>query len=181
MARLTPALLLRCLGCTLGLGVALAGRPAAAQNVYETPAAFLAEAFPAGVPEPQILSLSPEKRQEIARILRHSYNAERVRTWKEGARTAWILEEIGKYKPITIGVVVANGKIEDVRVLIYRETHGWEVRHDFFTDQFKGLTLEEGNRLSARIDGISGATLSVNALQSVARLALYLDKAVEAQ
>ena len=164
------------------LGVLLCvAAPALADDVYETPAAFLAETFPAGMPEPQLLSLTPAMRSDIARILQHGYNATRVRTWKEGARTAWILEEIGKYKPITVGVVVADGKIETVRVLIYRETHGWEVRHDFFTDQFKGLTLGNDNALSARVDGISGATLSVNALKNVARLALYLDKAVEAQ
>jgi Na+-transporting NADH:ubiquinone oxidoreductase subunit NqrC len=65
-------------------------------------------------------------------------------------------------------------------VLIFRESHGWEVRHDFFTDQFKGLTLDGDSNLSARIDGISGATLSVNALRNLARFALYLDRAARA-
>jgi hypothetical protein len=51
------------------------------------------------------------------------------------------------------------------------------VRHDFFTNQFKGLTLDDQNNLNGRIDGISGATLSVNALRNLARLALYVDRA----
>ena len=54
------------------------------------------------------------------------------------------------------------------------------MRHDFFTNQFKGLTLDEQSNLSGRIDGISGATLSVNALRNLARFALYLDRAVRA-
>jgi Na+-transporting NADH:ubiquinone oxidoreductase subunit NqrC len=48
------------------------------------------------------------------------------------------------------------------------------VRYPFFTDQFNGLQLDENNRLQRKIDGISGATLSVNALTRLARLALHL-------
>jgi hypothetical protein len=153
--------------------------PSRAQDVYQAPGAFLSETFPESVPQPELLSITPEMRKEIERILRHSYSPTRVRYWREGGRSAWILEEIGKYKPITVGLVVANGKIETLRVLIYRETHGWEVRHAFFTDQFRGLSLDDKKRLNAHVDGISGATLSVNALQNLARLALYLDNAVQ--
>jgi hypothetical protein len=59
-------------------------------------------------------------------------------------------------------------------VLIFRESRGWEVRHDFFTDQFKGVTLNDDRELDLPIDNISGATLSVRALTRLARLALYL-------
>ena len=165
-------------GVTIAAGLALAV-PAQAQDVYQAPGAFLAETFSEALPQPQLLTITPEMRKDVEQILRHSYSATRVRYWSEGGRSAWILDEIGKYKPITVGLVVADGKIETLRVLIYRESHGWEVRHAFFTDQFRGLTLDEKKRLNARVDGISGATLSVNALQNLARLALYLDKAVQ--
>ena len=74
---------------------------------------------------------------------------------------------------ITTGFLVEDQAILNMQVLVYRETHGWEVRYPFFTEQFKGLAMKEG-RLSKKIDGISGATLSVNALIRLSELALYL-------
>ena len=48
----------------------------------------------------------------------------------------------------------------------------------FFTEQFSGLTLADDGYLSAPVDGITGATLSVRATEKVARLALWLDAQV---
>ena len=93
-------------------------------------------------------------------------------------RTAWILEEIGKERPITIGVVVDGDAIADIRILAYREPRGDEVRHPFFLEQFSGLQLEDDKRLTGRIDGISGATLSVRAVTNVSRYVLYLNESV---
>jgi hypothetical protein len=102
----------------------------------------------------------------------------RLRYWQEGERTAWILEDIGKDKPITLGITVAGQQIERVDVLAFRESRGWEIRYPFFTSQFSGLTLAEDGYLSEPIDGITGATLSVRAVERVARLALWLDAQV---
>jgi hypothetical protein len=102
----------------------------------------------------------------------------RLRYWQEGERTAWILEDIGKDKPITLGITVARQQIERVDVLAFRESRGWEIRYPFFTSQFSGLTLAEDGYLSKPIDGITGATLSVRAVERVARLALWLDAQV---
>ena len=84
------------------------------------------------------------------------------------------MEEIGKERPITIGVVVVDDTIQSVSVLAFLESRGWEVRYPFFTDQFSGARLDETQQLSSHIDGITGATLSVRAVTNVARLALYL-------
>lgn len=153
--------------------------PANAQGIYQTPAAFLATIFSGDVPVPERLTVTMDMRHGIETILRHSYAARDIRYWRRGERTAWVLEEIGKFRPITVGIVVSGGAIESVRVLIYRESHGWEVRHEFFVDQFKGLELDGENRLSHAVDGISGATLSVNALRNLARLALLFDGVVQ--
>ena len=64
-----------------------------------------------------------------------------------------------------------------VDILTYRESRGYEVRHDFFTRQFKGAALK-GDKLTNRIDGISGATLSVWAVTNVSEWALYLHEQV---
>lgn len=148
--------------------------PRAWAEVYQNPEDFLSEVFAGDVPAPGALWLTGEVRAAAEEILGHEPPQLRVRYWHRGARSAWILDEIGKEKPITTGIVVDAGRIERIRVLIFRESRGWEVRHDFFTDQFVHLGLGDDHRLDGPIDGISGATLSVRALTKLARLALYL-------
>ena len=147
------------------------------EDVYLAPEAFLADAFGGAAPKARKFWIKREHRAVIDEILGHGLGALRVSYWRAGLRTAWILEEIGKVKPITTGFVVEDGAIARIRVLVYRESRGWEVRHDFFTAQFEGARLEDGLRLDRRIDGISGATLSVRALTRLARLALWLHAA----
>jgi len=85
------------------------------------------------------------------------------------------LEAIGKTEFITTGYVVKNRKIDSVKVLVYRETHGWEVARPTFTRQFRGASFKKNGRLSKTPKNIAGATLSVRALTKLARLSLYLD------
>ena len=156
-------------GCVLP-GLALG------QDVYQQPGAFIVEAFAGEPPSPAKLWVRGQLREEIRDILQRDLKSLRLRYWKRGVRSAWILEEIGKEKPITTGLVVNHGAIERLKVLIFRETRGWEVKYPFFTDQFTGAVLTADRELDRDIDGITGATLSVNALKRVARLALLLDQ-----
>jgi hypothetical protein len=161
--------------CTLSL-LLLAGKSLhAIEDVYLEPDVFIAQSFE-GEPEQKVLWLTKATKASIKQVLGRDYRGMRIRYWQQGARTAWILDELGKVKPITTGFVVENNQMVAMQVLIYRETHGWEVRYPFFTDQFKGLELEENNRHNKKIDGISGATLSVNALTRLSKLALHLHK-----
>jgi hypothetical protein len=146
--------------------------PLAGAQVFLEPEKFIEESFDEE-PEQKVLWLNREIKGEIGEILGHSFKGLRIRYWANGNRTAWILEEIGKVELITTGFLVEDQAILNMQVLVYRETHGWEVRYPFFTEQFKGLAMKEG-RLSKKIDGISGATLSVNALIRLSELALYL-------
>lgn len=149
--------------------------------MYQEPSEFISEAFQNEPPQPSVISIIGERRDQVAAILEHRPAMLRTRYWMKGGRSAWILEEIGKTRPITAGIVVQDGLIEDVRVLVYRESHGAEVRHSFFTNQFAGAGLDGENRLSQTVDGISGATLSVYAMRKLARLALYLDREARAE
>ena len=151
---------------------------AADEQIYLTPDAFLAEAF-ATPPPPSMLWITAEIQPDIEKILGHPPPRLRQRYWKDGAKTAWILEEIGKEEFITAGFVVVNDRIEKTRVLIYRETRGMEVRYPAFLKQFEGTQLTEKQRLSKRIDGIAGATLSVWAMERMARAALYFHRHVQ--
>ncbi len=150
-----------------------------AKGVYLEPETFLAQAFANDPPKPSKLWITKDLKAAINKILGHDLGVVRLRYWDKQDKTAWILEEIGRDKPITVGLVVKDKKIEQLNVLIFRESRGWEVKYPFFTDQFKASSLTIDNELDRNIDGISGATLSVNALTKLARLALYLDAQVK--
>ncbi|GEM_PF-100639 len=146
-----------------------------ARGTYQEPDAFLAEVFADAVPEPSLIWLTGKRKKTVQQLLGHRYPSLRVRYWRRGRRSAWILEEVGKEQPITVGLVVNNGRLEKIRVLVFRESRGEEIRHPFFTDQFQDAGLNDKGDLDRTIDGISGATLSVRAMKKLARLALYLD------
>ncbi len=154
---------------------------AIAGGVYQEPDAFIAEVFAEDPPKAAVIWPDSELKAQIKDILGHAYTGLRIRYWKQDDRTAWILDEIGKDKPITTGIVINQGRIERVRVLIFRESRGWEVRHAFFTDQFDKAALKANNQLDRTIDNISGATLSVKAVSRLARVALLLDQAVNTE
>lgn len=145
-----------------------------AASVYETNAEFLSRAFNGSTPEPDIVWLSGDRKTTVRQLLDHDYPALRVRYWCQAGRSAWVLDEIGKELPITVGVVVDKDYIKSLRVLTYRENRGGEVTTPAFTDQFDGVALEARGGLDAHIDGISGATLSVQALTRLATMALFL-------
>ena len=153
--------------------------PVFAGGVYQQPADFIKQVFDNEPPKPSVLWLKKDLKTQLADILDHNYKGMRIRYWQRGKRTAWVLEETGKDKLITTGIVINDGKIEQVKVLVFRESRGWEVRHDFFTEQFRQATLEKNNRLSKHIDNISGATLSVRAIRKLAQIALLLDKTIQ--
>ena len=138
---------------------------------------FLAQAF-ADKPGWDMLRLDRETKSRIRQILEHPYPAGRIRYWQQGSRTAWIIDEIGKDQPITMGVVVDNDAIVEIKILVYREERGGEVREEHFTRQFVNVTLK-GDGLSKSIDGITGATLSVNAVTKAAAMALVLHRLVQ--
>jgi hypothetical protein len=155
----------------------LTGPAALAAGTYQSAEDFLDQTFAGDLPEAEIVWLTGDRKQAVEEILGHRYATLRIRYWRRAERSAWILEEIGKEQPITVGVVVNDRQIENIRVLVFRESRGWEIRHSFFTDQFRSARLDEQRRLDRPIDGISGATLSVRAMTKLARLALYLDAA----
>ena len=143
-------------------------------DVYQEPEAFIAEIFGSNTP-PKVLWLTKEIQAEVTAILGHPPMQLRQRYWGDAKRTVWLLEETGKEEPITAGFVVVDGLIDHVRVLIYRESRGQEIRQPAFLRQFKDARLARGARLDRDIDGIAGATLSVGAMERMARLALYFD------
>lgn len=145
---------------------------AQAEDVYLSVPGYLAEQYET-VPSPSMLWLDETQRKN-AEALSGEDPGFRQRYWRADRKSSWVINVIGRDHPITLGISVKDGKLAALRVLIYRESRGWEVRHPFFTRQFDQATLDKG-KLDRDIDNITGATLSVNALQRAAKLALWLD------
>ena len=148
--------------------------PVLAATVYETREEFVNRAFSGSPPGVSVLWLSGDRKAAVRQLLGHDYPALRLRYWCQGERSAWILEKIGKDLPITVGVVIDDDLIKSLRVMVYRENRGGEVSTPSFTDQFDGVTLGAAGELDRNIDGITGATLSVDALTRLATMALFL-------
>lgn len=159
--------------------LALASSPAAAtKEVYEEPEAFVSRQFDGSPPKASVLYPDAALKEKIKSVLGHRYSKFRIRYWLEDGRSAWVLQEIGKERYITAGFAVDKLSVSEFKVLIFRESRGWEVRYDSFAEQFKGARLTETLQLDRDIDNISGATLSVNAVTRLARLALLLHQEV---
>lgn len=150
-----------------------------ANDAYLTHEQFLQKAFHNNAAVSKTFWLKPEHKIQAEKIMQHRFKLLRVRYWQHEQKTAWILDEIGKEKPITIGIIIDNNHIDSVDILAFRESRGWEIRHSFFTKQFQGLKLLDDHKLDKPVDGISGATLSVSAVKRSAILALYLAEQVK--
>jgi thiamine biosynthesis lipoprotein len=80
---------------------------------------------------------------------------------------AHVSEEIGLYKPITFMVKVGlDREVESVHMMVYRESRGGEVRRRRFLVQYEGKSLGSPIRINRDIIGVTGATLSVRAMNA---------------
>lgn len=147
-----------------------------ARGTYQTAEDFIKEAFAGEIPPAQRLWLSGELGVTYREVMQEQPPQLRLRYWRDGPRTAWILQAIGKEHPITAGFVIEKGKLKRTRVLVFRESRGWEIRYPFFTRQFRNAGLDGQQRLDVSIDAITGATLSVRAMRNMARMALLLER-----
>ena len=168
----------RFLICSIAICVVSGGAARAGQGRYLEVEEFLDVAFRGAQPETAFLWIDDGLRARIEELIGHRFELLRVRYWRHADTTAWVLDEVGKDKPITIGVTVVAAAVENVRILEFRESRGWEVRHAFFTDQFAGVRASADRGLDRQIDGITGATLSVAAVSRAVRLGLFLSEQI---
>lgn len=147
-----------------------------ADTVYLAPDDFLRQTFNE-IPQPALLWLDNNAQVKITAALGHRYPQARLHYWRVGNKTAWVLDEVGKEYPITAGFIVVDNRIERAQVLVYRESRGEEIRLAAFLRQFIDATFD-GTKLSKKIDGITGATLSVDAMRRMAQTALVLNQLV---
>lgn len=148
------------------------------KGVYQTTPEFITDVFSPEESQQEYLWLTPELKASAGDIMKHSVRGLRVRYWRLGVKTAWVMEEIGKELPITIGVVINQGSVEQVKILAFRESRGWEVRYPAFTAQYLGAQMTPDKKMDTHVDGITGATLSVRAVTKIATLALFYHQEV---
>jgi hypothetical protein len=145
-------------------------------TTYQTPAAFLAEAFGATPPPPKVLVLDASAQARLSVAFGRNYPQAQIRYWRANGRTAWILDDLGKvgYQLTTSGFVVKDKAIDFARVLIYRESRGEQIAEASFLKKIAGARYA-GSGLDRTVDNISGATLSVKMMERMAAAALVLD------
>jgi Na+-translocating ferredoxin:NAD+ oxidoreductase RnfG subunit len=85
---------------------------------------------------------------------------------------------IGKFELIDYAVGIGNdGKIRNVEILAYRESHGYEVRLPAWRKQFIGKDKSSRLRVSEDIASISGATMSATHItDGVRRIVAVIDQ-----
>jgi len=93
---------------------------------------------------------------------------------------AVVVEEIGKFRPITFVVGVRpDGSVSDVAVMAYREPYGGEVRSTRFLRQYRNKSQADPMRSGHDIVNIAGATLSVDAASRAVHKAQALAAALD--
>ncbi|MDA0707522.1 MAG: FMN-binding protein [Proteobacteria bacterium] len=151
---------------------------APAERVYKKTTDYVKDAFPNQEPEKESIWVYGSLRESLKSTLEDTNNIPaRYHYWKNGNKTVWILEDIGKTQPIKTGVTVEDGSIIDISVLVYRETRGSEIQNRNHRAQYLGARLDDDNDLDKPINGISGSTLSANSMKRMGRAALILHHA----
>ena len=87
---------------------------------------------------------------------------------------------IGKVELISYAVAVApGGAVQQIEIMAYRESHGFEIRNAAWRRQFTGKNAQAGLKVGDGIANISGATLScthvtdgVHRIAAIAQVAL---------
>ena len=96
------------------------------------------------------------------------------RAEKSGQLVGWFIvdEVVGKHEFITYAAgLTPDGKVRGIEILVYRETHGYQVRNPEWRHHFEGKTLADPFKLEQDIPNIAGATLSCkNVTNGVKRL-----------
>lgn len=180
-AHITTVLLFAVALLTPALAVAQGPDGPESIQVYLTPDQALREAFPdADTVRTEVHALTADLKGRAERRLgwRIEESEVRVHLGYRGGQClgyAVIAEQVGLYRPITFLVKVGlDGRVEDVWIMVYRESRGGEIKRKRFLSQYEGKGAKDPIRLNRDIIGITGATLSVRAVSAGVKRAVTL-------
>lgn len=121
--------------------------------------------------------LSDDLRDEISDKAGVKQRWEKQDVWraqKNGQLIGWFIVDnvVGKHEFITYAAgLLPEGKVRGVEVMIFKETHGDEIREASWRKTLEGKTLADPFKLDKDVPNISGATLSCrNVMNGVKRL-----------
>lgn len=144
----------------------------------------LASEFPGARLEFSDFIIPSEIRNKIELSVKQRFFMKSVYVWKiyqgEELKAISIIDNVlGKTLPITFRVTFdKTGEIINSKIVKYRETIGGGVGNDSWNNQFVGKNSKSSYKVGEDIDGISGATISVNSvtkgIQKLSMLAKYL-------
>ena len=78
-----------------------------------------------------------------------------------------VQSEFSKYKKFDYFIIYNNSaEILKVKILNYRESHGFEICNKRWLKQFIGNNSDSEFEFNSKVDAISGATISVNSLKT---------------
>jgi hypothetical protein len=108
------------------------------------------------------VTLSPAQVKAIERASGVDVLNRELHAWKVEGGGYFVLDEVvGKHEFITYAVgISANGAVQGIEIVDYRETYGYQVRDPNWRRQFIGKTSADPLKLTRDIRNISGATLS---------------------
>jgi len=116
------------------------------------------------------LTLPPELKSNIQNRVKQTFYRDNLYYWEitnqdSTLAYAFLDNVIGKSMPITFVVIInPKGEIMASHVVKYREAYGGEIGNMKWLSQFNKLTDSSKYIVGKNIDGISGATISVNSL-----------------
>lgn len=128
------------------------------------------------------LDLTPDSKKRIEIMVGQRFFRNSIYTWKISINNttvgyALLDNVIGKSLPITFLVIFnLEGIILSTHVVKYRESIGGEISNWRWNRQFPGRNYQSSFSVGNDIDGISGATISVNAMtRGIHKLTLLME------
>jgi len=127
------------------------------------------------VPAPVLLTEERRGAIEDKAGVRQRWEKQDVwRAEKTGQLLGWFIVDnvVGKHEFITYAAgLLPEGKVKGVEIMIFKETHGDQVREARWRQTLAGKTLADPFKLDEDVPNISGATLSCrNVMMGVKRL-----------
>lgn len=116
--------------------------------------------------EAQVARFTPEQAKAIEKRTRGKVLNKGNRFWMAFGGTNYlgmlVMDQVlGKHEIIDYAVAISpEGKVLQIEILEYRESHGYEIRSQRWRDQFKGKTADSKLKLNDDISNLSGATIS---------------------
>lgn len=186
--KLQPLLIALCLAIAAPAAIAQES-PQYYERVYLTLEQALKVALP---PTDDVTSQefkpTPDQRKAVERRLGRklaeaSYTVHVSRSGGKPTGYAFIMDEQGKYYPITFIVgLKPDGSVRDVAVMVYRERRGDAVKRRRFLNQFLDKTSDDPLMVNRDIVHLTGATVSSWSIAAgVKKATVLFDELIGAQ